>query len=126
MVSPVLKSGCPDLNWGPLRPERSALPGCATPRAQTGYRSDSASERAGVDDLGAGVLDIVDARGLGDLASLGRDDAELEPDRLRAGGDGGPRDLGAELGTAEDVDEVDRLLDVEQRAGAADAVHLLA
>ena len=25
-------SGCPDLNWGPLRPERSALPGCATPR----------------------------------------------------------------------------------------------
>src|SRR5438309_4834361 len=32
-VSPMLKSGCPDLNWGPLRPERSALPGCATPRA---------------------------------------------------------------------------------------------
>src|SRR5262245_11819132 len=29
-------SGCPDLNWGPLRPERSALPGCATPRASTG------------------------------------------------------------------------------------------
>src|SRR5438046_10493848 len=27
------KSGCPDLNWGPLRPERSALPGCATPRS---------------------------------------------------------------------------------------------
>ena len=26
------RSGCPDLNWGPLRPERSALPGCATPR----------------------------------------------------------------------------------------------
>jgi hypothetical protein len=26
-------SGCPDLNWGPLRPERSALPGCATARA---------------------------------------------------------------------------------------------
>jgi hypothetical protein len=26
------KSGCPDSNWGPLRPERSALPGCATPR----------------------------------------------------------------------------------------------
>ena len=31
------KSGCPDSNWGPLRPERSALPGCATPRASTGY-----------------------------------------------------------------------------------------
>ena len=29
------ESGCPDLNWGPLRPERSALPGCATPRADT-------------------------------------------------------------------------------------------
>src|SRR6185436_3548319 len=29
---PRAKSGCPDLNWGPLRPERSALPGCATPR----------------------------------------------------------------------------------------------
>src|SRR5205823_5751347 len=28
-------SGCPDLNWGPLRPERSALPGCATPRSGT-------------------------------------------------------------------------------------------
>src|SRR6185503_19084184 len=31
--SPAPRSGCPDLNWGPLRPERSALPGCATPRA---------------------------------------------------------------------------------------------
>ncbi len=30
-------SGCPDLNWGPLRPERSALPGCATPRAAERY-----------------------------------------------------------------------------------------
>ena len=29
-VSP--QSGCGDLNSGPLRPERSALPGCATPR----------------------------------------------------------------------------------------------
>ena len=34
MVSPRSQSGCPDLNWGPLRPERSALPGCATPREQ--------------------------------------------------------------------------------------------
>src|SRR5262249_47313363 len=31
----ALRSGCPDLNWGPLRPERSALPGCATPREGT-------------------------------------------------------------------------------------------
>ena len=36
---PRAKSGCPDLNWGPLRPERSALPGCATPRAGEGYPS---------------------------------------------------------------------------------------
>ena len=35
---PRALSGCPDSNWGPLRPERSALPGCATPRAGTGYR----------------------------------------------------------------------------------------
>src|SRR6185312_3560117 len=34
--SPATRSGCPDLNWGPLRPERSALPGCATPRAVKG------------------------------------------------------------------------------------------
>src|SRR6185312_16424212 len=32
---PPRLSGCPDLNWGPLRPERSALPGCATPRSGT-------------------------------------------------------------------------------------------
>src|SRR5207247_6308702 len=38
MGSPTTQSGCPDLNWGPLRPERSALPGCATPRAGYGYR----------------------------------------------------------------------------------------
>ena len=31
-ASPPRVSGCPDSNWGPLRPERSALPGCATPR----------------------------------------------------------------------------------------------
>ena len=36
--SPGGESGCPDLNWGPLRPERSALPGCATPRAGESYR----------------------------------------------------------------------------------------
>src|SRR5262249_59049254 len=27
----ALPSGGPDLNWGPLRPERSAIPGCAPP-----------------------------------------------------------------------------------------------
>src|SRR5699024_11002879 len=33
---PHARSGCPDSNWGPLRPERSALPGCATPRGAKG------------------------------------------------------------------------------------------
>jgi uncharacterized protein len=28
------QSGCPDLNRGPRRPERRALPGCATPRTR--------------------------------------------------------------------------------------------
>src|SRR2546428_7096221 len=45
-VTPRVKSGGPDLNWGPLRPERSALPGCATPRV-----------RDKVSDLGSTVAD---------------------------------------------------------------------
>ncbi len=32
VMTGTARSGCPDLNWGPLRPERSALPSCATPR----------------------------------------------------------------------------------------------
>src|SRR5688572_20836345 len=35
--SPALRSGCPDSNRGPRRPERRALPGCATPRTTRGY-----------------------------------------------------------------------------------------
>ena len=35
-AAPRHSSGCADSNSGPLRPERSALPGCATPRARTG------------------------------------------------------------------------------------------
>jgi hypothetical protein len=31
-LNPGVVSGRPDLNRGPLRPERSALPSCATPR----------------------------------------------------------------------------------------------
>ena len=41
-------SGCPDSNWGPLRPERSALPGCATPRACKIYRRRSARRSGGI------------------------------------------------------------------------------
>src|SRR4051812_28325336 len=35
-------SGMPDSNWRPLRPERSALPGCANPREwhRLGLRSE--------------------------------------------------------------------------------------
>ncbi len=33
-AAPPRSSGCRDSNSGPLRPERSALPGCATPRAR--------------------------------------------------------------------------------------------
>ena len=40
------KSGCPDSNWGYLRPERSALPGCATPRAGQGSRFRAPAVRA--------------------------------------------------------------------------------
>ena len=36
MRFPHAQSGCGDSNSGPLRPERSALPGCATPRAGKG------------------------------------------------------------------------------------------
>src|SRR6266545_1566890 len=36
-------SGCPDLNRGPRRPERRALPGCATPRGGIRYRNDEGS-----------------------------------------------------------------------------------
>ena len=42
---PWAVSGCPDLNWGPLRPERSALPGCATPR-NSHYRTAGRLARA--------------------------------------------------------------------------------
>ena len=45
-VPPTTESGCPDLNWGPLRPERSALPGCATPRADKGSGCRRAYPRA--------------------------------------------------------------------------------
>jgi len=44
---PPRLSGCPDLNWGPLRPERSALPGCATPR-KSAYSVDEGRIRHAV------------------------------------------------------------------------------
>ena len=40
-------SGRPDLNWGPLGPEPSALPGYATPRQEqvTGYRAQATGKK---------------------------------------------------------------------------------
>jgi HAD superfamily hydrolase (TIGR01549 family) len=52
---PTSPSGCPDLNWGPLRPERSALPGCATPRGCEAYRTGA---RILGDVLKAVLLDV--------------------------------------------------------------------
>ncbi len=49
-IPALRKSGCPDSNWGPLRPERSALPGCATPRAGQGSRSRNPSSALGAVD----------------------------------------------------------------------------
>jgi hypothetical protein len=68
-------------------------------------------------DRRALVLDVVEPRGLGDPSRLRRPDPELEPERPRADGDRLAGDGGAELGAAEDVDQVDRLVDLVQRAG---------
>ena len=43
---PGSASGCPDSNWGPLRPERSALPGCATPRKRRLSHTPGAAQPA--------------------------------------------------------------------------------
>jgi hypothetical protein len=50
----IFISGRPDSNWGPHRPERCALPGCATPRRMLEYPTpaSSAPVRPG-DDPGA-------------------------------------------------------------------------
>src|SRR4051812_3157568 len=115
-------SGCPDSNWGPLRPERSALPGCATPRARA--KGSRASAEAPVDDERACVLDIVEARLDGDSPCVGVPDAQLEPERPRPDRD---RVLGhgcAVLGPAEDVHEVHGLRHVGEGRIAAFAENL--
>src|SRR5215207_3837090 len=79
-----------------------------------------------VHDGGAEILDVVEARTLRDRARLVRDDPELEPQG--AGADGrrllGVR--GRQLGPAEDVDEVDRTVDLVERAHAGDAEDFVA
>ena len=54
----------------------------------------------------------------------GGDEPELEPHGLRAGRDRLARHVGAGVGAAEDVHEVDRLLDLGERRDARDAEHL--
>ena len=79
-----------------------------------------------MDDGGALVLDVVEAGLLADRAGLGRAQVELEPE--------GPcgrldRLTGVSRGrrlVPEDVDEVDRLVDLRERGDARDAEHFLA
>src|SRR3954447_1368194 len=69
MGSPVRKSGCPDLNWGPLRPERSALPGCATPR-QLRQGSDNRT-MAARDEIIAYANELLDLDSFADYGPQG-------------------------------------------------------
>ena len=75
-------------------------------------------------DRRALVFDVVEAGGSGDGASLGRNDAELEPERPGLRGHSLFGDSWTELRAAEDVHEVDRLVDLGQRGYARDAEHL--
>src|ERR671936_507325 len=115
MVSPV-GIGVPrfELGTSPTRTER------ATRLRHTPSAANRLAEVQLVDDHRAGVLDIVQTRGLRDRARRRRNDALLEPESSRSGRDRLARDFGAELGSPEDVDEVDRALDLGERA---DALH---
>src|SRR4051794_37587802 len=66
---PATISGCPDLNWGPLRPERSALPGCATPRLvqRLSHRVGAALVSGGL--VCEGFLALPEADELGSFAA---------------------------------------------------------
>jgi len=67
-----------------------------------------------MDDGRARILDVVHAGGLGDDARLLRADPELEPERGRADRRRLPGHVRAELGPAEYIHEVDRLLERRQ------------
>jgi deaminated glutathione amidase len=79
-----------------------------------------------VHHLRALVLDVVDAGRIRDPARLGRDDSELEPQAPRSRGDCLTRYFGAGLLAAEDVHEVDQLLDLCERAHAGNTQDLVA
>src|SRR5205807_7974329 len=66
-------SGRPDLNRGPHRPERCALPGCATPRMGSGSHSSAAGRRADGDvrrHRRRGLLGLLDRLGHGGGGAL--------------------------------------------------------
>ena len=75
-------------------------------------------------DRRALVLDEVHSGLLGDAPGLAGDDAELKPERAGARDGGLSCHLGAVLRPAEDVDQVDRLLELCERIEAALPEHL--
>ena len=77
-------------------------------------------------DLRALVLDVVDAGRIRDPARLGRDDSELEPQAPRSRCNCLACDFGARLRAAEDVHEVDRLLDLRERVHTGDTQDFVA
>ena len=79
-----------------------------------------------MDDRGAEILDVVESCVNTDPPRLGRAKAELEPKRPGACGDGFAGVLRRVLLAAEDVHEVDRLVDLRQGRDARDAEHLVA
>src|SRR5919201_4907116 len=90
-------------------------------RTSASSRPGSICEVELVDDLGARILDVVEAPCLGDGARLRRLDPDLEPDRACACRDGLPGVARRELRAAEDIHEVDLLADLRERGDARHA-----
>ena len=86
---------------------------------------DELDELGSVDDRRAAVLDVLEPAPPRRCAAP---PAETSPSwsqtRLRAGRDRLAGHVGAGVGAAEDVHEVDRLVDLGERADARDAEHL--
>ena len=75
-------------------------------------------------DGGAIILDVLHPGSLGDRPRLRRDEPELEPEGLGAHGGRLLGDNRAKLGSAKDVHEVDRLVDLGQRLSYWDSEDL--
>ena len=74
----------------------------------------------------AEIFDVVEAGFFGDPARLGRDNPELQPERSGPCFDRFPRVRRRLLRAAEDVDEIDRTVDLGERADARNAQHFVA